>query len=78
LSAAEVRAFATSNAAYRERFGFPFVVCARENTKRSILDGFAARLENSPEVELATALGEVEKIAWYRLIDVVRDEEGAR
>ena len=78
LSAAEVRAFAANNAAYRERFGFPFVICARENTKRSILDGFAARLGNSREAELATALGEVEKIAWYRLVDVVRDEGEAR
>lgn len=77
LSETEVRAFAVNNAAYRERFGFPFVICARENTKRSILDGFAARLGNSHEAELATALGEVEKIAWYRLIDVVADE-GAR
>lgn len=78
LSAAEVRAFAANNAAYRARYGFPFVICARENTKRSILDGFAARLGNSREAELATALGEVEKIAWYRLIDVVKDERDER
>ncbi len=78
LSAAEVRAFAAYNSAYRERFGFPFVICAREHTKQSILNGFAARLGNSRETELATALGEVEKIAWYRLVDLVQGEEDAR
>ena len=71
LSTAEVRTFMANNLAYRERFGFPFIICARENTKRSILDGFATRLGNSREGEVATALGEVEKIAWYRLLDVV-------
>lgn len=78
LSEDEVRAFTAYNTAYRERFGFPFVICAREHTKRSILNGFAARLENSRETELATALGEVEKIAWYRLVDLVHGEEEAR
>ena len=75
-----MRAFTANNAAYRERFGFPFVICARENTKRSILDGFTARLGNNREADLAFALGEVEKIAWYRLVDVVvdRDEGGER
>ena len=76
LSAADVREFMANNAAYRERFGFPFIICAREHTKRSILDGFASRLDNSREGELATALGEVENIAWYRLSDVVARDEG--
>src|SRR6185312_15212227 len=37
LSAGEVAALRDLNRAYRERFGFPFVVCVREHTKDSIL-----------------------------------------
>jgi OHCU decarboxylase len=55
------------NAAYRERFGFPFVVCVREHTPESILAWGAERLERSPEEELATAIGEIAKIARLRL-----------
>jgi OHCU decarboxylase len=72
LSAEEIARFQQFNAAYRERFGFPFVICARENKKDSILAGFAARLPNSHEQEIATALGEIAKIARLRLADVVR------
>ncbi|MBA2278081.1 MAG: 2-oxo-4-hydroxy-4-carboxy-5-ureidoimidazoline decarboxylase [Chloroflexia bacterium] len=76
LTAAEIEVFAIANTAYTERFGFPFVICAREQTKETILAGLAARLANSREAEIATALGEIERIAWYRLVDVVGDDEG--
>ena len=62
------------NAAYRSKFGFPFVICARENKKEAILAAFPSRLANTPEQELRTALGEIAKIAWYRLCDAI--EEG--
>src|SRR6266536_1166030 len=70
LSPDEVATFARLNAAYRDRFGFPFVICARENKKGSILAGFDARLHNSREQEIEIALGEVAKICWHRLIDL--------
>jgi 2-oxo-4-hydroxy-4-carboxy-5-ureidoimidazoline decarboxylase len=73
LSADEVATFDQLNGAYRERFGFPFVICARENKKDSILRGFHERLGNSREQEIATALGEIAKIAHLRLRDVFRD-----
>ena len=72
LSAEEIARFEEQNTAYRERFGFPFVICARENKKESILAGFDARLGNSREAEIATALGEIAKIARLRLLDIVR------
>ncbi len=59
------------NAAYRERFGFPFIICVREHTKASILDQFAVRLGHSHDQEIATALGEIAKIARLRLFDLV-------
>jgi OHCU decarboxylase len=75
LSADEVDAFQRLNAQYRERFGFPFVICARENKKDSILAGFAARIGHSEDDEIATALREVSKIAWLRLLDTVRPDD---
>ena len=71
LSPSDVDRFAEANAAYQARFGFPFVICARENTKDAILTGFARRLPNPLAEEIATALEEIEKIAWYRLADLV-------
>lgn len=58
-------------AAYRERFGFPFVVCAREHTPESIIAAAASRLESGREEEERTALSEIAKIARLRLEDLV-------
>ncbi len=71
LTPEEIARFADGNATYRERFGFPFVVCARENPKAMILAGLDARIGNDRTSEVATALGEIEKIAWHRLSDLV-------
>jgi 2-oxo-4-hydroxy-4-carboxy-5-ureidoimidazoline decarboxylase len=71
LSPEEIITFSRLNQAYRDRFGFPFVICARENKKDSILAGFDARLHNSREQEIEIALGEVAKICWLRLCDLV-------
>jgi 2-oxo-4-hydroxy-4-carboxy-5-ureidoimidazoline decarboxylase len=74
LSAAEAEAFERYNAAYRERFGFPFVVCARENKAGAILTAFPARLKNSREQEIATALREIDKIARLRMDDAIGED----
>ena len=66
--AAELRGL---NAAYRERFGFPFIVCVREHTRHSILAAGRARLAHPPARERDVALGEVLKIARLRLHDIV-------
>ena len=60
-------------AAYRERFGFPFVVCVREHTPAGIVAGAEERLGRSPDEERATALAEIAKIAALRLEDRVGD-----
>lgn len=60
-----------NNAAYRAKFGFPFVICARLNRKEAILNGFQARLQNSREQEIQTALQEIFKIAGLRLNDLL-------
>ena len=78
LSPDEVATFDRLNSAYRDRFGFPFVICARENKKDAILGGFATRLANNRDTEIAVALGEIAKIGWYRLIDAVQDDGAVR
>jgi OHCU decarboxylase len=75
LTPDEIERFAGFNARYKARFDFPFVICARENKQASILAGFRNRLGNSVDAEIATAIGEIEKIGWYRLADVVREGE---
>lgn len=72
LAPEEFARFTQLNQAYRDRFAFPFIVCAREHTKTSILDSFVARLEHTREQEMQTALGEIAKIARLRLLDIVK------
>jgi OHCU decarboxylase len=67
LTPEEIARFDSANGAYRERFGFPFVICARENTKASILAALARRASNDRATEIATALDEIAKIAWLRI-----------
>ena len=73
LSPEEFATFTRLNRAYSDTFGFPFVICVRENTKDSILASFATRLQFPRDQEIATALGEIAKIARLRLLDAVRD-----
>ncbi len=71
LADAEFEEFRRLNGAYREKFDFPFIICARLTTKQGVLDAFAERLENSREVEIGQALGQIHEIARLRLEDLV-------
>lgn len=71
LTPAEIALFQKQNAAYREKFGFPFVICARLNKKEAILAGFERRLQNNRAEEIKTALEEIYKIAALRLRDLL-------
>ena len=73
LSAEELAALRRLNRSYRERFGFPLIVCVREHTKESIIAWGTARLEHSREEEIDIALGEIAKIARLRLADLIGD-----
>jgi len=59
--------FTELNTRYVEKFGFPFIIAVRDNTKASILEAFKARLENDRETEFATACAQVERIAMLRI-----------
>ena len=75
LSPDEYERFDALNEAYRAKFGFPFVICVRENTKETIFARFERRLENTPKQERVAALVEIAKIANLRLLDQVEEPE---
>ena len=59
------------NAAYREKFGFPFLFAVKGSTKHDVLAALTARLPATVDEEFAEALRQVSRIAWFRLQDVV-------
>ena len=71
LSDAEMARFQALNSRYWERFGFPFIKAVRGADKARILAAFEGRVDNPWHAELATALNEVGKIAWLRLLAAV-------
>ncbi len=71
LTSAEMERFRRSNADYTARFGFPFILAVKYWGKAHILAAFDRRLHNTHEQEVRTALGEVDKIALVRLLDLV-------
>lgn len=74
LGPEEIAVFDGFNRQYRQQFGFPFVICARQNKKDAILAAFPVRLAHTREEEIAVALHEIAKIAWLRLADAVSEE----
>ena len=70
LSEAEFARFHALNAAYRERFDFPFIICVRLTDKVGILNAMEARLANDSETEIATAIAQIAEIVRLRLDDV--------
>ncbi|MFQ5437717.1 MAG: 2-oxo-4-hydroxy-4-carboxy-5-ureidoimidazoline decarboxylase [Paracoccaceae bacterium] len=66
-SASEFREFTDLNTAYREKFGFPFIVAVRGMSRTDILAQFRARVENDVATEFRAALDQVHRIARLRL-----------
>ena len=73
LTSDQVRRLRSHNAEYRDRFGFTFIICARENKGAAILEGLDSRLGNSREEEINIGIGEVKKIAKLRSRDVLNN-----
>jgi 2-oxo-4-hydroxy-4-carboxy-5-ureidoimidazoline decarboxylase len=66
-SKVEYERFQALNEAYKEKFGFPFVMAVRGSNCDDILGEFSRRLRNDHDVEFETALAEIHKIARFRL-----------
>ncbi|MET0866507.1 MAG: 2-oxo-4-hydroxy-4-carboxy-5-ureidoimidazoline decarboxylase [Pseudorhodoplanes sp.] len=71
LSDAEFLRFSTLNAAYRDKFGIPFIICVRRHTRDSILRQFERRLGNDEAAERQAALDEIGLITRLRLVGKV-------
>lgn len=63
----EMARFERLNAAYKEKFSFPFVMAVKGSDRHAILAAFESRLENSPEEERRTAIEQINRIARFRL-----------
>ena len=68
-----MRRLRSHNAEYRDKFGFTFIICARENKAAAILEGLDRRLGNSREEEIIIGIGEVKKIAKLRSRDILNN-----
>jgi OHCU decarboxylase len=71
LTDAERTQFTTLNAAYAEKYGFPFIIAVRDHNKASILAAFERRITNDRDTEFTEACRQVERIAEFRLRDLL-------
>ncbi len=67
----ERAAFEDLNTRYTQKFGFPFIIAVRDHDKASILQAFKRRIEQDRAVEFAEACRQVERIAEFRLTDIL-------
>src|SRR5450631_3063604 len=75
LSDAEYDAFTQVNNAYRAKFGFPYIVCVRRQSRDSILRDFERRLPNEAAAEMQLSIAEIFRIAALRLDQLVVAED---
>ena len=71
LTQAEFDRLQQLNAAYRDKFGFPFLLAVKGSTKDDVLDALSRRVDADVETEFAEALRQVARIAAFRLQDLV-------
>jgi len=71
LTPAEFDRLQALNAAYRERFGFPFLFAVKGSTTHDVVEALERRLPATIEQERAEALRQVSRIAWFRLQDIL-------
>lgn len=62
------------NAAYRAKFGWPFIIAVKGLSRQFILAEMARRLGSSAEEEFAEALAQILKIAGFRLEGLMTDD----
>ncbi|MFN0159140.1 MAG: 2-oxo-4-hydroxy-4-carboxy-5-ureidoimidazoline decarboxylase [Bacteroidota bacterium] len=62
-----LKALAEGNAEYEKKFGFIFIVCATGKSAEEMLSLLKARRVNTPDMEIAIAAAEQNKITRIRL-----------
>ena len=73
LSESEYQRFQSLNLAYKDKFNFPFIIAVKNQTKETILEAFATRLQNNQEQEKERALAEISKIVQLRLETLINN-----
>ncbi len=73
LTADDVAQLRELNARYRGKFGFPFIIAARNNTQGAIFGAIKSRLLNSRDMEFNNNLMQVGEIARLRLLDIITE-----
>jgi len=58
--------------AYRDKFGFPFLLAVKGRSTLDVLDTLEARIGGSRDDEWAEALAQVSRIAGWRLHDLIQ------
>jgi 2-oxo-4-hydroxy-4-carboxy-5-ureidoimidazoline decarboxylase len=71
LGREELERWTPLNAAYREAFGFPFIICVRLHSKGEIVAAMERRLKRSESEERAEAIAQIHDIARLRLQDLI-------
>ncbi|MFZ2101479.1 MAG: 2-oxo-4-hydroxy-4-carboxy-5-ureidoimidazoline decarboxylase [Oricola sp.] len=71
LSSEEFERFHALNDAYKDRFGFPFILAVRGHDKHSIMAAFERRLKHTPDEERTEALAQIARIGEFRLNDLI-------
>jgi 2-oxo-4-hydroxy-4-carboxy-5-ureidoimidazoline decarboxylase len=61
------------NAAYRDKFGFPFLYAVKGADKFAILEALSRRLSSNRVDEFQEALRQVYRIARFRLESIVSE-----
>jgi 2-oxo-4-hydroxy-4-carboxy-5-ureidoimidazoline decarboxylase len=72
LTAVEHERLASLNAAYRQKYGFPFLFAVTGSTKRDVLEALTQRLGASREDEFREAMRQVYRIAEIRLRKIIK------
>lgn len=67
----EFEQFQQYNNAYKEKFGFPFIMAVKGSNRHLILEAFEKRLKNDEQAEFNKAVLEIHKIAKFRLDDLL-------
>ncbi|MAY61583.1 MAG: OHCU decarboxylase [Rhizobiales bacterium] len=66
--------FTELNDRYMETFGFPFIIAVRGHDKHSILEAFEDRVTHTLDEEFEVACAQVERIADFRITDLVNGD----
>ena len=73
MTAEDVTQLRELNARYREKFGFPFTIAARNNTQGAIFGAIKSRLLNTHDMDFNNNLMQVGEIARLRLLDIITE-----